>query len=230
MKYDLKQKDERSYFYNIKTKQFKQIKNEFDETRNIVYRTVQKARKLLAEELWIDTNTVFKITKKKNIYTVETDRTTYSPFADRKFFIKGLEVEFKNIKSNPKNIYENVKIVTAEEYNELFIKKLTNLSDVINNSSKKSYEEKVEKLKKLETGGRRTQLDESFKTIFLIQRVDDNTFEIIRAYKNSNLVVSISTKEKDRFTYSKLSNCTTKVRDAHILGAINMAIEFIENG
>ena len=228
MKHDLRRKDERSYFYNIKTTRIEQIEDDQYEARYITYPTVQRARKNLASRLWIDKDTEFKITKKNDKYVVESDRFFYSPFADRKFFIKTLEVEFRNIVTNPNNIYKDVKIITGDEYNDVLNKKLLRLSDDIVNGPKRFYAAQVERLKKLDIGEKKTRLDGNFNYLFAVLRQDENTFEIFRAYNNSNLVISISTEGEEGFTYEELSNCTANVRKVNVKEAINMAIEFIE--
>lgn len=228
MKHDLRRGDERSYFYNIKTTRLDQIEDKDYEAPHINYQTVQRAKKHILKRLWLDEDIELTIKKKKDKYEIRADRFSYSPFADRKFFIKSLEVEFKNISTKSDNRYEGVKIVTGDEYNDIINKKILGLTDDIINSPKSLYAAQVEKLKKLPIGDKKTRLDGDFNYIFAVLRKDENTFEIFRAYSNSNLVIAISTEGEEGFTYEKLSNCTANVKKVNVKEAINKAIEFIE--
>lgn len=132
---EIEMKDEKNYFYNIRTQQFSQIEDEYYKRRLSNFKSVQSAKKLLAKSLWIKEDVKFKITKKENKYIVEADKTIYTPLADKKFSIKSLDIEFKNIRINPNHEYEDIKIVTGDEYNELFKRKVTKLADIINSQN-----------------------------------------------------------------------------------------------
>lgn len=226
-----REKDARRYFYNMKTSRLHQIHNKEHEYRHVVFRSVQRAKKLLLKELWIDEDTglEFKITKQKDKYIVKPSRFLYSPFANKKYFIKNLEIELVNIELNPLNKYDNVKIVNHDEYNEILNKKLFGLAEDIINGDKSFYAAKVEKLKKLDIGSKKYTLDENLKPIFAVLRTSEDEFEILKTVKEKQYAIVLNTESDSEFIYSDHSSSKFHSMNKQLIkSCINRAIKLIE--
>ncbi len=223
-------KEDKKYFYSLKTKQLREIRDEHYEPRLNNFKSVQSTKKILAQRLWINKDSKFKISKKKEKYIVEADKVYYSPFANNRFAIRGLEVEFKNIFINSKDIYDDIKIVTNDERNEIINQKLYNLSSGIINGQKSFHSAKVEKFKKLTIGNKVSLLDGEFNVKIAILRTSENEFELLRAFKNKKCALILNTESADALLYKDHPNIDYATMSKPMIeNTINSAIELIED-
>lgn len=110
------------YYYHKPTNRFSEINRE---TRSR-YRSVQSAKKHILSFLWLNENIDFKIQKEKDCYKIIFNEFQESPFLEN-ITIKGCSVKFVNLNKGQ----GSSEIINKDEYNKLFLKKLTRMSDEI---------------------------------------------------------------------------------------------------
>jgi hypothetical protein len=90
----------------------------------------------------------------------------------------------------------------------------------------RTFKTRVAALKELEIESKKTRLDEDFNVIFAVLRTKENTFQIMKKFKKTRLMIELEIKD-DTFSYCKMLENTARISLFQIVKLIDETIDFI---